>query len=45
MNVVPRSTMKTNGGTENFFFTLWGSLIPIIRANAQWVFHRLHIAL
>ena len=45
MNDVPRSTMNTNGGTENFFFTSCGSLIPFTRANAQWVFHGFHIAL
>ena len=54
MNVVPRSTMNTNGGTEhkwwnrgqkNFFFTSCGSLIPFTKANAQWVFRGLHIAL
>ena len=28
-----------------FFFTSYGSLIPFIRANAQWVFHGLHITL
>ena len=28
-----------------FFFTSCGSLIPFTRANAQWVFHGLHIAL
>ena len=28
MNVVPRSTMNTNG-----------SLVPFTRANAQWVIH------
>ena len=28
-----------------FFFTSSGSLIPFTRANAQWVFHGLHIAL
>ena len=28
-----------------FFFTSCGSLVPFTRANAQWVFHGLHIAL
>ena len=28
-----------------FFFTSFGSLIPFTRANVQWVFHGLHIAL
>ena len=28
-----------------FFFTSCGSLIPITRASAQWVFHWFHIAL
>ena len=28
-----------------FFFTSCGSLIPITKANAQWVFHGLHMAL
>ena len=32
-------------GQKNFFFTSCGSLIPFTRANAQWVFHGLHIAL
>ena len=54
MNVVPCSTMNTNGGTEltlkcklrcYFFFTSCGSLIPFTRVNAQWVFHGFHIAL
>ena len=50
MNVVPRSTMNTNGETENgwvrfpprskdFFFASCGSLIPFTKANAQWVIH------
>ena len=32
-------------GQNNFFFTSCGSLTPFARANAQWVFHGLHIAL
>ena len=32
-------------GQKKFFFTSCGSLIPFSRANAQWVFHGLHIAL
>ena len=32
-------------GQKNFLFTSCGSLIPFTRANAQWVFHGLHIAL
>ena len=32
-------------GKTNLFFTSCGSLIPFTRANAQWVFHGLHIAL
>ena len=35
----------SNRGQKNFFFTSCGSLIPFTRANAQWVFHGLHIAL
>ena len=35
----------THRGQKNFFFTSCGSLIPFTRANAQWVFHGLHIAL
>ena len=31
-------------GQKNFFFTSCGSLIPFTRANAQCVFHGLHIA-
>ena len=30
---------------RKFFFASCGSLIPFTRANAQWVFHGLHIAL
>ena len=30
---------------KDFFFTSCGSLIPFTGANAQWVFHGLHIAL
>ena len=30
---------------EFFLLTSCGSLIPFTRANAQWVFHGLHIAL
>ena len=32
-------------GQKNFFFIFCRSLIPLTRANAQWVFHGLHIAL
>ena len=32
-------------GQNNFFFTSCGSLIPFTRANAQWIFHGLHIAI
>ena len=32
-------------GQKNFFFTSCGSLIPFTRADAQWVFHGLYIAL
>ena len=32
-------------GQKNFFFTSCGSLIPFTRANAQWVFHGLHIVI
>ena len=32
-------------GQKNFFFTSCGSLIPFTRANTQWVFRGLHIAL
>ena len=32
-------------GQKKFFFTSCGSLIPFTRANAQWVFHGILIAL
>ena len=37
--------LDSHRGQKNFFFTSRGSLVPFTRANAQWVFHGLYIAL
>ena len=45
LGVSPSKGFDSHRGQKNFFFTSCGSLIPFTRANAQWVFHGLHIAL
>ena len=45
VDLIWRSWVRFPPIPTDFFFTSCGSLIPFTRANAQWVFHGLHIAL
>ena len=50
VDLIQRSWVRFSPGSDShrsqkkFFFTSCGSLIPFSRANAQWVFHGLHLA-
>ena len=44
VDLIRRSWVRFPPRSKEFFFASCGSLIPFTRANAQWVFHGLHIA-